>query len=62
MVAICTFVQTAGIPKKKIKKLGNTLGTFILQIAAGSGSDDPNLDGFSDDEVAQNRDNVYSMI
>merc|ERR1712167_451527 len=28
---------------------------------AGSGSDDPNLDGFSDDEVAQNRDNVYSM-
>ena len=32
MVAICTFVQTAGIPKKKIKKLGNTLGKEATRI------------------------------
>ena len=32
MVALCTFVQTAGIPKKKIKKLGNVLAKEATQI------------------------------
>lgn len=32
MVALCTFVQTAGIPKKKIKKMGNALAKEATQI------------------------------
>jgi hypothetical protein len=32
VVAICTFVQTAGIPKKKIKKFGNVLAKEATRI------------------------------